>query len=367
MSGAEAAAQHVAVLPGWREDRQWVLAVLLKRSYALRAGRPAERIASAMPLVSADRYWDGGDPERCSVQFETDLVPYKPRTDVVLAAHAHAPRGEPAAVVDVAVAVGAVRKQLRVTGDRRCAYRAGKAPLVSEPAPFRTLAIRYERAYGGRDERSDPGAVFHYPRNPIGCGVALRNESAQIAGLCLPNVEDPGDLLTPERIVLGEPGRWNEAPLPQGLGWYQRNWYPRSSFAGSLPPAVPLDRPLREEGLGLVPRGQVFLSRGFRLPGFDPRLNCGASLGLSLEGLHGDERVALTNLTPEGDFAFQLPGEQPALALDVGDGPGALTPVLQTVFIDAEARRLDLIWRGATDIPGIEWLAERPRLAAEVA
>jgi hypothetical protein len=355
----------VAIAPGWREERQWVLSVLVKRTYAVAGDGEVARSAEATPLVQSDVYWDD-DPERCSVRFETDLVPYKPSTDVVVIGTARAPRGAPAYVVDVAVEMAGRRKALRVIGDRRCVHRPSLAPAFTEPEPFAEMPIRYERAYGGKDEHSEPGVPFHYPRNPIGRGFALRNVPELVDGLRLPNVEDPDDPIVPERLLLGEKKFWNEAPLPQGLGWYQRNWYPRCSFAGSVPAFAPHDRPMREETLGLVPRDQVALARSFRLPSFDVRLNNGASLGLTFDALRGSERVRLENLTPQGALEFSLPDDRPRIGLDLGGGETELEPALQTVCIRSDHGELDLVWRGSCDVPGIDWLGRMPRLVAEV-
>ena len=127
----------------------------------------------------------------------------------------------------VGVQVGGQRKILPVTGDRRCSYREGAAPVFTDPEPFTEMEIRYDRAYGGRDEKSMPDIPFMYPRNFMGVGVVLRNVKEAVEGLPLPNIEDPQDLLTPERLFIEEPDRWHLQPLPQGFGWRQRTWYPR--------------------------------------------------------------------------------------------------------------------------------------------
>ena len=78
------------------------------------------------------------------------------------------------------------------------------------------MPIRYERAYGGRDEQSDPDIPLHYPRNPMGTGVALRNDRDRVDGLALPNIEDPDDLLAPERVIMEAPERWPLSPCRRG-------------------------------------------------------------------------------------------------------------------------------------------------------
>jgi hypothetical protein len=63
---------------------------------------------------------------------------------------------------------------------------------------------------------------------------------------------------------------------------------------------------------------------------------------------------------------FLLPGEKPAMRLDIGKGSRELDPVLHTVQIRGAERQVDLVWRGSLPYPGIEYLAEMTTLAAEV-
>ncbi len=87
-----------------------------------------------------------------------DYAMPKGRGEVLLAATAYAPSNKPATRMSVRVTVGAIDKQLNILGDREWLY--GLVPLhqITEPAPFSSIPIRYDRAYGGPD----------YPANPIG-------------------------------------------------------------------------------------------------------------------------------------------------------------------------------------------------------
>src|SRR4029077_2092685 len=111
---------------------------------------------------------------------------------------------------------------------------------------------------------------------------------------------------------------------PQGLGWFQRTWYPRCSFVGSVPGFVDPDEVMREETLGLVPRGKIALARRFKLPSFDVRFNNGASPGLALPYLKGGELVRLRNLTPDAALDFNLPSDVPRIVLAIGLGANTL-------------------------------------------
>ena len=56
----------------------------------------------------------------------------------------------------------------------------------------------------------------------------------------------------------------------------------------------------------------------------------------------------------------------PQIMLDIGLGENELKPVLHTVCIRLEEMQLDLVWRGAQEYPGIDWLPEMKRMNVEV-
>jgi hypothetical protein len=184
--------------------------------------------------------------------------------------------------------------------------------------------------------------------------------------LALPNVEDPQDLLTPERVIIGEPDRWHLQPLPQGFGWRQREWYPRSALLGSFPPFLYPGTVTAEEQMGLLPRDHVALAKQFRLKPFEARFANGASLGMQFSGLKGDEPIALAGLRPDGLLKFSLPAETPRIGLDLGGGLHELEPLLHTISIRPDDLELDMIWRGAHRYDGYRWLSKMTKLHAEV-
>lgn len=359
-------AEEFSVVSGRADTGATIFSVLVKRSYDIIPAQRACRSERTNPLVKIDEYYDHGDPEWATVKYETDLVPYKLATDVVVIGKAYAPKGNPVTQLDVSVEIARSKKTIRVTGDRRCVYRQNRTPLFAEPAPFTQMEIRYEKAYGGRDTKSNPDVPFFYPRNTMGTGVVIKNMRETVDDLLLPNLEYPDDLLTPERILLGEPERWNQQPLPAGFGWFQPTWYPRCSHAGAIPGFVDLEEELREEKLGLVPKGQIALARQFKLPSFDTRFNNGASLGLALPYLSGNEHVRMAHLTPEGQLDFLLPDDPPEIVLNIGLGENVLKSSLHTVCVRLEDKQVDLVWRGAHEYPGVEWLPEMKQMVAHV-
>jgi len=354
-----------ALIPSVSEDGTPVFCLLAKRTYDIRGGA-AERAERVYPMVLVDRYWDDGDAETSTVREESDLYPYKVATDVAVIGSARAPGGRPTTQMDVVVTVGGKGKAVRVIGDRYCIWREGLAPEFTEPESFTEMPLRYDRAYGGEDACSDPMQPFYYPRNQRGTGVAVRNLPQVVDGLQLPNLEDPRDLLTPERLVFGQTDAWVRQPMPQSVGWFPAPFYPRCSFVGSVPGLLDPDTVMPEELLGLVPRGQIALARQFKLPSFDVRFNNGASPGLAFPTLAGGEEVRIIGMTADGELRFRLPTEKPQLMLDIGVGESVLSPALHTVCVRVDDAQVDLVWRGAHPYPGVEWLPEMRRLVASV-
>lgn len=354
------------IVPGKNDQGEHIFSVVVKRSYRISHGNIVERCEVDHEIRKIDEYYDHGDPEWATVQFESELAPYKPSVDVVIISKAYAPQGVPTQEMTVSVRVANNEKSIIVFGNRECHFRENMPPVFSDPKPFTEMEIRYERAYGGRDEKSIPEIPFLYPRNFMGTGIALRNIKQLIQGLALPNLEDPNDLLTPERLILEEPQHWHNQPLPQGFGWFQRTWYPRCCFAGVYPSFVDVDTVTTEERLGLLPKNHIALAKQFKLPGFDVRFNNGASLGMLFPNLKGNEQISLRGLSPDGLLDFSLPDETPEILLDIGLGEQQLRARLDTVSIRPDDLEVDLIWRAAYVYEGYSWWPKMKRLYAEV-
>jgi hypothetical protein len=354
------------IVPGLNPQGEHIFSVIVKRTYRIVPDGQAERAEVDRPLRQIDQYYDDGDPEWSTVQYESELAPCKASTDVVVIGKAYAPRGVATEQTTVGVQVGGRKKTLRVTGNRQCRYREGAAPVFTDPERFTEMAICYDRAYGGRDEKSLADVPFLYPRNFMGAGVVLRNVKAAVEGLPLPNIEDPQDLITPERLFIGEPDRWHLQPLPQGFGWRQRTWYPRCALLGAYPAFIDPGTVTVEERMGLLPRNHVALAKQSKLRPNEAQFANGASFGMIFATFKGDEDVVLGRLTPEGVLKFSLPADTPAIGLDLGQGMQPLAPKLHTVSIRPDDRELDLIWSGAQTYEGYAWLPKMTRLMAEV-
>ncbi|MFO0554133.1 MAG: DUF2169 domain-containing protein [Polyangiaceae bacterium] len=251
-------------------------------------------------LRSADFPW--GEPTKSSIMYPTDLCVYKPATDVVVVAVAHAPGGTPVPTFDAGVRVGRVQKVVRITGPR--AWVAG-GDALTQPRPVRSLEVRYDWAFGGSDLSGDK--TIEDARNPVGMGV-VGNKSA-LEAKAGPQIEDP---LEPIKDAHGR-------PKPAGLGAIGRHWEPRRRYWGTY------DTKWLEGRAPLPPAD------------FDDRANlCATPELIASPYLVGLEEGALTNLTPGGGtVGFVLPRVRLSIEFLVkGRERETFTPPLDTVLLD---------------------------------
>ncbi len=339
-----------AFVPGGKPDGTPIISVIGRRSYDIAHG--SVRVSEQQdPVCDADIFADPDNEMYSEVLAETDLIPFKPTTDVAVLGKACAPRGRKVYHVDCTVQVGPLQKTVRVLGDRQVESKALRGLVMSDPQPFEEMELGYRRAYGGMAKDKN-GTLFSFLPNPIGAGFALRGGVDDERELRVPNIEDPSSPFTADHLVLAKYEEWQEAPKPASLGWTRRNFYPRYTYAGVLPEYLEACYKTRDQMKAKYPQaGSAEIRK------MDSRVYQGASEGLWGQQLVGNEPVRLSYLDPDyPQFEFQLPGERPTMILDLGEGPHELEPVLQTVIIDKTNNRLAMVWRGAMVYGGIEEL-----------
>ena len=304
-----------AVARGFARDRDggelWLVAI--KATADVAADGTISLAATQEPVLHAPVPDDPAG--EAGLRYEAELLPGKCTTDIVLHATAHAPRGQPTSAMVVKVQVGTVAKTLRVTGDRR--WERGRFGLeLSPPEQFTSMELTWRRAYGGKDPRQDA----HDRRNPIGRGFAVRAEHR--AGTLAPNILYPGI-----------------DDVPACFAPVARDWMPRVALAGSY------DQTWQDTRKPLPPDD------------FDDRfLQAAPEDQQPRRHLTGGEEVALTNLTPTGQWRFHLP----RLALNCTTRFGRRSvhhrPDLQSVTIEPDAGRVIMLW--GTSLPCHDTLYE---------
>jgi hypothetical protein len=266
-----------------------------------------------LPMSDADVHF--GDPATTSVRVASDGAHYKPASDIAVVGSAWSPGLKPSASFSAGLKVGGLRKVVAVFGDRT--WR-GVGGSVSPPEPVVEVPLRWERAFGGRWDDAAPQRSGWEERNPIGKGFAGARPISAIAGLELPNFEDPDALIRAP----------TDCPLPQGFGFVERGWMPRRSFAGTY------DESWRLRRMPLPPED------------FDYRFNNAAAPGLVYAGhLRGDEDVVAVNLSRHGRETFRLPGLGIRFKGRAKGAPFAVDGTLDTATFFFDDRRVALVWR----------------------
>ncbi|HTT70284.1 MAG TPA: DUF2169 domain-containing protein [Anaeromyxobacteraceae bacterium] len=291
-------------------NQVWVVAI--KATYLIDERGGAQPCPSQEPVV-ASPVWSGA-PGRSSLLRESELVVAHPGTDVTFNATAHAPRGHPAATVEVGVMVGPAKKSLRVYGDRVW-FKGATGLARSAPRPFERMPVVWERAYGGSEGDPEDDRFACETRNPVGLGFAT--SSSRLADKPLPNIEDPHHLIE----------SWRDRPPPAGLGAVAPDWSPRRERGGTY------DEAWRRSRAPLWPSDH------------DPRFHLSAPLGLSLEApLKGGEVVSTIGLTPEGPLTFALPREYLVVETRLGGAWSRQRVKLERVIGEPDERKLILVW-----------------------
>ena len=296
-----------------------LLAVLLKATFqwSPRSGlvpaaeQPGVRLADELT----------GEPGRSSVKRASDLCPGKPGCDLVLLGSAG--RSRPAPQVDVSFRVGGNSREVRVFGERRWTGSAA----VPDAAPFDSVALTWENAYGGRDEDVPEGEPPEEdPRNPVGIGFRARKSRRPVAGGRLPHLEDPAQL------VKGALDR----PVPAGFGFVAVHWEPRRSRGGTC------DEAWRRDRAPLPPRD------------LDPRFHQRGAPGLvAPEPPPAGAPVVVSGVVPHGELRFALPRVVPAGQVYFRMKKADLAFTLQTILLDADAALLEMTFGAYQSVHGL--------------
>jgi hypothetical protein len=354
---------------GLDDQGRWILAVIAKRTYIFVPQGQCVLARQQLPLVRAPEF---ADPEQRLLSADIDLWPFKQRTDVIISGHAYNHRRTPS--FGAAVRVNQAVKQVAVFGDRRCTLTPSDKIVWSAPTTVERVPLTYALAYGGKDAQADrihgnpaellapylgaevssdmiaDASPYIYPRNPVGRGYVVEKSREAIDGLALPNFEDPQNLLTPERLVVGAAGRWPAQPLPAGFGYMDYGMFPRIAWLGQIPD---FDASLDPRVFGEIARGHANASilkedqQGMGTPSLESAN--GAPLGLRLPYLKGNDEIELLNLSPHYEkTSFRLPRERPKLWVDNRDGTLLpVEPIIHSVLIAPDENRVAIVWRGS--------------------
>ncbi len=284
-------------------DGAEVLIVVVRSTFSIGEAGDLGVADVQAPVVTVPTH--AGEPEGTSLISESDFVLLKPATDVLLLGHARSLDGKPSIAVEVKARVGGWQKRLVVFGDRRWEHGLSGWSL-SDPEPFSSLPLVYERAFGG-------GAC---EENPVGVGFSPPTREG--ADRRAPNLEDPSDLLRSP----------DQRPRPMGLGPIARAWPVRRRLAGTY------DERWRRERRPLVPDD------------FDDRFWQSAPEDQQTS-LEGGEAVELSGVSARGVLRFHLPRLHFAFRTQLGGKWVEHPSSLHTVLFEPDHNRLSLVHQSA--------------------
>ena len=308
-------------------DGKRMIAILLKRTYVVENG---ECVLAPEP-DQAPLCFENVPYEEIRPPFVSPLITvdestvFKPKTDLVIQALAHAYRPK-TTTTNVSFRFGKFLRELVVHGKRTGRWDASQGrPRFSEPEPFECMPIRWDRAYGGFDgaavdrnaerlelaiSRMPPslGAYdvtpYHYPRNPCGVGYLMDLDRESFEDIDIPNLEHPFDPLTPERLAVGGPTEWLRGALPAAWDYQDLSWFPRCGYLG-LTPSYNEDHAPGELKQGWA--ASDILETENVVHATSPK-DCrreftqAAAPGLSVDGFQGNEHFEFRNLHKNKPF-----------------------------------------------------------------
>lgn len=282
-------------------------------------------LAADQAFPTGDEFYPDDAEQSGSPRYESDFACHKPRADLLLVGACHGPNGKAVTACPVVFRVGKKSKSIGVIGNRRW-ERHWLTSRTTESEPFTRMELRYENSFGGAG----------FPANPVGKGLAETTGQAGEKIRALPNLEDPANLII----------RTGDRPPPAGFGPMNRKW------------------PARNQKLGTY-KGAYLKTRWPWFPeDFDWTYLNAAAPDLQLDGyLRGDEQLAFENLHPQhAYYESQLPGfrvrcfvQRTTAASPASLRFEELNLNLDTLWIDMEAEKLVLVWRGWTEAASEEY------------
>jgi hypothetical protein len=274
-----------------------------------------------VPFVFVDQHH--GDPGSTAIRYECDFVPVKPRAEVLLNASAVAPGARPVKRLEVSLGGPGLAKKALVIGDRLWLEEPnGFRP--SEPEPFTSMPISWDRGFGGADlSHEDVRQRRTELRNLVGLGFHVNSFKDTIVGNRLPNIERPEE---PMRL-------WSDKPEPIGFGPVGRAWQPRIRFAGTY------DQRWMDETSPFLPED------------FDDRYFQAAPLDQQLPGLSPGVAFGCFNMNEKGPVVLRIPSFDIPVRFVFDDRIQASRLLADTLIIEPNIRRTVIAGRTGVPLP----------------
>jgi len=276
-----------------------------------------------------------GEELESSLRYDTDLTQTKEKIDIIVNATGYHPNDEAGKELLVGISIGDWKKILTLKGDRMWDRFLG-IPFQTNARPFKRMSVRYENAFGGKDDTAKLGYEVDH-RNTIGKGYSFR--TFRLLGKRLPNIEYPD---FPTR-------RGYKKNKIAGFGAIANHWRPRIDYGGTF------DETWRETRAPLYPMD------------FSPRFFQSAPPDQWISNLKGGEDVRLYHLSPDRtEIAFRLPKLDLRFSTKIDKTKERHQGTIQTVIIEPDIAKLMMVWQTSLDCQDMDHLVETTHVDCEI-
>jgi hypothetical protein len=292
-----------------------------------------------LPLINQPKFIVNdvyeGDEETTALKYPSEIIPYKPSTDVIVVGSAKPQGGNPCEQWLANLRIARVEptnakpeqaeqrilldKTIKLTGSRHWKHALIGGWQLSPIEPVSAVKLSYALSYGGSSHEVKKEDDVYWP-NPFGRGFNGRNEIDRDRTYPAPQIFRPND---------DEP-KWEREFTPVGFSPVDGKQSARLQFAGTydqawkdkVAPNIPLDMKL--DFWNVVPQDQVV----------KPYLD-------------GGELVKTIGLFPtdNGSFEFAMPSYNvfavPLKGFDKDDG---MPMHIDTLTIDLDTKHVTVRW-----------------------
>lgn len=305
----------------WHRDGATMACIAVRAEFILREDGLIA-LADQQEIVLADEF--AGDPQKTPLIRTSDLVPFKPCTDITCLGPVVSPDGLPHPTHNASIEIDQTLRSIRAHGPRIW-EAVGDSWRLGEPEPVTDIPLCYSLASGGRVIGHPDGVVD--PRNPIGRNLIHPDYTPKGRNYPAAQIDMPDHSIHDD---------FNHPPFPQGWGPMSPWWQARQQFAGTYDDAWRADRHPR------LPQD------------FDYRFYNVAHPDLRAQGLlTGKEQIVATNLGRPGAIRVFLPDTRPYATFGFKDGREVVAELnLDGVHLDFRQTpfRYAITWRGWMDV-----------------
>lgn len=304
----------------WHTDDTEIGVVVAKATFVL----SAEGTTPQMPppdLEMVDLFAD--DPATSPLDFEQDIAPHKPKTDLIIRGTARSYQNTPRRDWPVSISIpDRLNYGFHVRGPSQW-LKPGRKWQLSQPDAVTEVPLTYARAYGGHCTEGETTQFFE--QNPAGIGFMTEKAAADLDNWPAPQIGLLAEFMAATPF---------DPMAVHGTMPIAKGWLPRRATAGTFDKTWERDR---------HPRMPLDYDLGF--------WNA-APTRLQLDPyLTGDEMIEITGVSHKNEtVSLQLPGAKLLLQSRSEPQEPALIMALDTVdlnvnTVDDGQVTMTLLWR----------------------